>query len=322
METPAVCRFGFLCLFCFMLTVVAAKADDYNLPVQPPGLQLVTPLTNKAIQVTVAEHRCSVTYTINNSTKDDLYYTMMLSAPRYSWRGMSENNPDRSYADLQIRNNNITVAYTQKAEAFLGSKNITSLLAKYGIEPNIIADGALLQAAMAENRSIFSELIEKYIVNKNSSLPVWSVKNTYSWLQAFPSDKQQIIEYSYEPLWGTVLVGNPDNTYYLVEGFDWNNVERYYEEQPRSSLPAVGQHSFSSNYLVKWLNFPLADIAGAGAVEKVSIKVFADEAPQKQPLIFISYGDLQTMSFTKAELHCENITGTEIVNVVIVKPIQ
>lgn len=312
-------KLTFFCLLSLFFVLAKALADDFNLPVAAPVMNMTTPLITRSIEVDIDEDNCLIAYSIINSSKNDLNYTIMLTAPRYSWKGMAENNPDRRYADLQVRSNGTNVGYHKKTEAFLHEKNVTEIFLKNGVDPNIISNETLLFSLKDKNRKGFSALVEKKLFTKDK-LPTWSVKNTYSWFQSFPAGKEQRIEYAFAPLWGTMVVeGEPDKTYFLVEGFGWYLIEQYHEELSSNGKSAATD---LGHYLVKWLSFPLANISGNTETEEIAIKVLTNKDSPNRTFVFLSYGDMIAKGFGKAEISYKNVTGTDMVGVVIVSPID
>ena len=312
----ALYRFLLACVTFFLCLSTVTLADDFNLPVQPPSLHFVTPLINTSIEVYITEKNVRFLYRITNPTSAHLKYTMLLTTPRYSWRGMSENNPDRSYADLVVRNNSGTVVYHKKTEAFLETKNVTAVLHNYSIDPNIVADDRLFRDGMEINSTTLLALIEQQLFDEKSFSPTWSVKNTYFWVQKFPPNQEQIIEYSYEPLWGSMTVGDFSSANLIMENFDWHRImgEFYLKRINGFFTPSHVQESI---YNIRWLRFPLT-VVSCAPIEKVIISA---EVSGEQ-LIFLSYGDMYTASVAHAELRYEYITGTDEIGIVIVTPID
>lgn len=324
-----------------VLTSIAAPwtgyADDFNLPVSAPILRISTPLETKSIKVNITEDKIIISHHIINMTEHQLSYEMTFTTPSYRWFGMSENNQDRSYSDLIVKVNGQNVTYRKIIEAFLNNINVTNKLAKYNINPNIISDSKQFPTDTQENRTNFHELIENKLFTPNHLTPEWSAKNTYTWLQHFPPKIELIFEYQYEPLFGSMIIGNnsSDTFFKIGHGFTWETVERYYGKHQIDNLSDMAQQNsigivggnpnvkgVQSDYIIKWLAFQLDNIISDIPISRVTVTAEAVTDKDKKSLIFLNYGDAHTANLSHAELSYENITGTDTISVLFLTPLR
>jgi hypothetical protein len=322
----------FLCVGA--IRVLPACADDWNRPVDVPLMQAILPITAQSININITKDAVTTSYHLQNTGAEDYSCVLAFTSPVTSWRGWSENNPDRRYAELAVTVNGKPVSYNNRSTAFLNGRNVTDTLAHYGISPDIAGRPDHWLQNTPQSRTLYAELIEKGFFRKDvlhspiENLlsygeawqvggtyplePTWSVKNTYSWTQAFPATVVQDISYMFRPMWGAEIANYCSSfPLSIVSSLSWEHVAK--------GLGLDEKLMEEEQFIIRWLILPADSILWNDIQGVVSIEADFSDDKGSSPLVFLSFGDQSMSGVGRVKITRESTNRSDTVTVVTVQ---
>jgi hypothetical protein len=202
------------------LLVVRATADDGAASIAAGGLILMKrePRIVMAKEVlTISPKRVLVDYDFRNDSDQNITTVVAFPVPAYSLADAQEAFfGDAGFDDFELSVQGKPLKFRTEARAFIGKREITSLLAREHINAASFghtnfkdgydspSDDLTHVSAAARNRLIIAGAFDK------DGKANWKVVKKYYWTQTFPAHGMVHLRHQYSPvLGGSNTIGNP-----------------------------------------------------------------------------------------------------------------
>jgi hypothetical protein len=201
-----------LTVLCICLAGTPAAALDYEDEFPGPVFSSSSPLQVQKLDIFVSEGKARYSYTLFNFSAEPVQSVFMLTIPPYKWTGTHRDDYKMSYSNLSFTVAGKKVGYEKSLQVTLNGKDIAAELmclrvdplfngvedfskkheSIFGSNPKLVTKGYL-----EEFRDYDSEGKENHYY-----APLWTVAATYSFAHEIPAQKNVVVEYEYEPVWG------------------------------------------------------------------------------------------------------------------------
>lgn len=235
-----------------------------------------------ATTIAVDNFTVSVSYALhNNAERSYEAIGFLLDIPAFYDGGPAWEFPDRSFPELSMTLGATPIPYERKATAIFQGKDVTDIIAQYGLQPNDVADTNRWYDSMTDAVSeSFAELKALGIMTENAT-PKWLAKNQFFARTQIPPRMPMRFAYSYKAL--------PGLYYYQSEYPDQLKKSELQTFITRDILrDACGGEEALANYnILKMMQVPLWLYDNSSTVEKLDITIDMPPVSKRAPSVII-----------------------------------